>query len=191
MPSTDYQPEPGALPDRLLAWFGRNPEEELTCADIAQKFDLAERSNVLPTLATPLAREILARGRDTGGKTVIKIGPNFPAWKEGRAESPGARMAQKPRRIVRVKNPLLDLDAIQIEDTVSQAARGGNMRPVTLKAQITTLIERLRSGQSFVLPATYRHVASDAMGSWRKQHADQSYCIVREGDASIRINRTA
>lgn len=36
-----YRPESGSLAARVLAWFALNPEEELTSADIAQKFDVA------------------------------------------------------------------------------------------------------------------------------------------------------
>lgn len=58
-----YQPREGSLPARLCAFFTANPEEELSAADIAQKYD-TPAANIAANLAAPLAHGFIVRAKD-------------------------------------------------------------------------------------------------------------------------------
>lgn len=57
-----YIPRPGALPEKVLAYFAANPEECLTAEDIAEKFG-AIRSNVHTQLRAALDAGCLKQGQ--------------------------------------------------------------------------------------------------------------------------------
>lgn len=71
--SIHYTPKPGSVADQVIAFFEENPDEELTRADIAQKFDTAH-ATVDSTLQLAVARGCLVRERNRSMEMVWKLG---------------------------------------------------------------------------------------------------------------------
>lgn len=187
-PSTlRYRPESGSLAARVLAWFALNPEEELTSADIVQKFDVASSSHVSPSLTPPLAHGLLARGP---GGTGYRPGPAFAAWVEHHRQGGTVRaVAQKPQRIA--PPPPLDPFAVPIAGGVIRPT-GGRGAPMTLQFQVFTLLERLAPNTHAELPWAYRHLISAAATRYRKTHPDQQIgCTRDEARGVVVLNRYA
>ncbi len=138
MNALDYTPDTGSMPQRLLAWFAINRDEELSYRDIATKFDVASPNNVLPSLTTALAAQILQRSRDEDGHATIAVGPRFDAWLSRRNGAPATPIgagpkagpaptprAQKRRTPSKGPAPLLpDVNAIPIRTFVSRPKFG-------------------------------------------------------------------
>jgi hypothetical protein len=68
-----YTPKPGSLAHRVLTFMVLNPDEELTRADIATKFD-ANHSTIDSLLALPVTRGVLKRGRNSDMDLVWSLG---------------------------------------------------------------------------------------------------------------------
>jgi len=110
----NYTPMPGSLATRVLEFFAKNPEEELSSKDIAQKFDVSASANVSPALTTPISYDLLRRIQ--GG--AYATGPRFSAWQRAQeaAKNPAliqtapVQRAAQPRR---PPAPPLNVDAIQ------------------------------------------------------------------------------
>jgi hypothetical protein len=187
-PSTlRYRPESGSLAARVLAFFALNPEEELTSADIAQKFDVASSSHVSPSLTPPMAHGLLARGPGGAG---YRPGPAFAAWVEHhRHEGTVRAVAQKPQRIA--PPPPLDPFAVPIAGGVIRPT-GGRGAPMTLQFQVFTLLERLEPNTHAELPWAYRHLISAAATRYRKTHPDRQIgCTRDEARGVVVLNRYA
>lgn len=75
-----YQPRGDSLAARLCAFFTANPEEELSRADIAKKYDV-HPSNISGLMTSAIAHGLLAR--DSAG--VYKAGPKLLAAKDSPA----------------------------------------------------------------------------------------------------------
>lgn len=186
-----YEPTPGSLSQRVLDWFAKNPEEELTTADIARKFEVSATANVSPSLTTPCAHGLLQR--KNGG--TYEAGERFAVWQQARsaaarlqAQTSATAAVRGPRR---APAPPLDPDAIEVHAGVI-APRGGKTgcRAESLKSQVQRLLARLTPDSHVVLPVLYRHTAGDALTSWRKAHPDQQWSV-RVEDQTVIINRHA
>lgn len=188
----DYTPLPGSLPARVLDFFAKNPEEELSTKDIAQKFDVVASANVTPSLATPIVHDLLRRVQ--GG--AFAIGPRFIAWQRAQAAAQNPALiqtapVQKPAQPRRPPAPPLNVDAIQVLPGVIAPRSGATGdRSESLKSQIKRVFERMTPNSHVVLPALYRHTAGDELTRWRKAHPKESWSI-RIDPEQITINRNA
>lgn len=72
-----YQPQPGSLVDRVCRWFLINLEEDMTPADIATRFDVANRSSISALLASGVTHQLLVRAKGDDGVMVYKAGPKL------------------------------------------------------------------------------------------------------------------
>lgn len=187
----NYNPIPGSLPQRVLDWFAKNPEEELTAGDIAAKFAVSASANVSPSLATPITHDLLRRA--PGG--VYAIGPRFAAWQQARSQAMlEAALAHAPIKHAqprRASAAPIDPDAIELRPGVI-APRGGQTacRAESLRSQLLRLLGRMEPDTHVILPLDYRHTAADALTHWRKTYPKQKLSLRVDADA-ITINRHA
>lgn len=185
----NYEPQTGSLPERVLRWFALNPEEELSSADIAKKFDVAATANVLPSLSAPLAHGLLARVK--GG--TLTVGEHFAAWNKAR-QGPGyAAASVRPAVSKRADPPpLFDLEAIAINDGVVRPLRGKEGSGLCVSNQIDALFSRLQPNTHAVLPWAYRHLAKDVCTRWRKANPDKNIGVTLDAKAEkVILNRYA
>lgn len=189
----NYQPQTGSLPERVLNWFAINPEEELSSADIARKFDVAATANVLPSLSAPLAHGLLARVK--GG--ILTVGEHFAAWRLARTGG-GVASGQiihpmaRPSRQRAEPPPLFDPESIAINDGVVRPRVGKNAHGVSVSGQIDALFSRLQPATHAVLPWPYRHLAKDVCTRWRKANPGKNVGVTLDAQAEkVILNRYA
>ena len=87
-----YTPQPGSLAARVCAFFQRNPEDELSARDIAQKFD-AQGSSVPALLASCLANQLLIRDKEEAGTMVYRAGAKLSSFQS--APPPAAPLRRR------------------------------------------------------------------------------------------------
>lgn len=68
-----YHPRPTSSVGRVLAFFAHNPDEELTRADVAVKFDIAPTS-VVGTLRAAVEAGLISESRTAKGQLVYRAG---------------------------------------------------------------------------------------------------------------------
>ena len=188
----NYQPQPGSLPERVLNWFGLNPEEELSSADIARKFDVVATANVLPSLSAPLAHGLLARVKGN-----LTVGEHFQVWSQAHVSGQLASgevtrvVARVPKK--RAEPPaLFDPESILIHTGVVRPRVGSDALGMSMSGKIEALFGRLQPNTHAVLAWTYRHLAKDVATRWRKANPDKRIGVTLDAKAEqVILNRYA
>lgn len=72
-----YTPTPDGVTSRVIGFFARNPDEELTAADVAAKFQV-HKTSVPSTLARAVRVGLLTRTPDGDGLAVYRKGDLQP-----------------------------------------------------------------------------------------------------------------
>ena len=146
---TVYTPTAGSLPDRVCRYFAANPDEELSVADIALKFECV-RGGVCNALQQAVTHGLLQRGHGAGG-TTFKAGANLSAPPPPTTVAPPAALPRnsafdvaKPKR-KRVPLPPFDPDAIEIRTGVPVPPPLNHMS-ARLGSSYLRLIERIPPG---------------------------------------------
>ena len=83
---TTYSPHKGSLPDKVLAFFVDNGDEELSTIDVAEKFDATPSGAVSQKMA-PLVRMGLLESMRRGRLVHYTAGPMLASW-AGEAPAP-------------------------------------------------------------------------------------------------------
>lgn len=168
-----YSPRPDTLPHRVLQYFRRLPDEELSARDIGLKYQV-EPSSVHTNLKSAVDHGMLVRDG-----LVYKAGPNI-----GPLETPAAAPAARPKRgnytapITAADLP--DLKTLPLDDDVPLVGGGGRG---AVKVEWEPLLSRMKPGQSCMLPAkalytlrsaiTTRHKAGNGKFTLRTLPNDQ------------------
>ena len=87
--AVEYLPRRGGKAHAVVSFFGANPDEILTTADVMIKFDVREKS-VRALLEASVRVGLLSTTRErrfaTGAAMLVySAGPNLPAWWRARA----------------------------------------------------------------------------------------------------------
>lgn len=144
-----YEPREDTLPYRVLQYFRRLPDEELSARDIGLKFN-TEPGNVHIQLKTAVDHDMLARDG-----SIYKAGPSIGKLLTPTMLSPTAN-APSPARPKRASYTtpisaadLPDLATIPLEESVPLTGGG----PGRNKVDWEQLLARMKPGQSCVLPS--------------------------------------
>lgn len=182
----NYTPQSGSLVERVLDWFVKNPEEELSSADIARKFEVLATSNVIPQLAAALTHELLRRERG-----IFLAGPRFAAWVAARAEVGGVsralRAPQGERR--RTCAPLINPDDITIHPGVVSPRSGKNSTD-NLAARWRQVYARMAPNTHIEIPRIYAITTKSVLTKWRREHPDQVWTTTLSAE-TVTVNRHA
>lgn len=194
MAKKPYRPEQGGLAFRVLDWFAKNPDEELSAKDIVLKFDVISTSHVMPSLQAAIAHGLLQRAKGYGG--LLRVGPAFEEWAHLRSADQSAlppTLQQAATRARRNPPPPIDITAIEVRVGTSLPRRrvGGLHGTPTLADQMDAVIAALRPNSSVWLPIDYQYVAADALARHRKAHPEKKLLKVHENAEQISINRYA
>lgn len=198
-----YLPEPGTLPARVCAFFTLNPEEALSAADIALKFDVPA-NHVGTRLADALTHKLLERFRAEGslawqyraGRNIAAASPPAQHRPDGingtAAPFPASPLAPpvNKRGQHRNKEPLPDELLSAVESGVPMpAVRTGVKR----RTNWSLLFERMdKPGLcSSLLPLTHRIAAISAIKKRKELQQPGTFIARRVSDTHFRIWRTA
>lgn len=183
-----YTPQHGSVPYSVLAFFKANPEEELSRADIALKFDVV-RNNIDALLGQCFDHHLLRRHKvsKTGDHCVI-AGPALRAYEPPPAQAASQR---RPRviatRATRAHLPLLDMARITVEAGVQQPA--GRRPAMKGETKYDDLFAALHSvGLSAPVPLAYLAAIQKAAVS-RHKHRGERFAVRRMNGAEARVWR--
>ena len=159
-----YQPQEGSIAWKVIEFLTTNPEESLTKHDVAAKFD-KPASNIHTLLRPAVDAGVLKRETDADGELAYCLGSGTPHITANPARHPtlrpdtlmaGVKLGKLPRDIA------IDLTAIALLDDVPFPGRAG-----AAKLDWTVLFNRMRVGQSVVLPKRHRAILMKAVTRWK------------------------
>lgn len=170
--SAPYTPQQNSLAWRVVAYFRRLPDEELTHHDIALKWH-TDSKNVSKQLAEAVASNLLKRDG-----LVFSAGSDIERFDlTPQALAISDQPAPKKPRLA----PLVDIEAIEFEnipETAAQAMARVHQRWV---AKIATM----PAGKSFSMPMAHRHALRTAVTELRKKGWKLS--VLNEGEDRVRV----
>lgn len=184
-----YSPSPNSVAWRVCAYFVKHPEEELSGADVALKFDCSRDS------VTMLLRPSFEAGLLTRQGGVYSAGPALPAWKahnDSRAAKNQAEAeklaAQRATKNAPPHLPELDVDSlppvevgVPLPDSKQSMRRG--------RTKYDALFESLGAvGHSRLIPAHYVDAIKKAAAIRKKYHGE-AYLLMRVDPQMARIWR--
>lgn len=182
-----YAPQPGSLADRVCTWFRRNPDEELSAADIAQQYDVSS-SAVAASLAACYEHGLLRRDRSSGSVVTV-AGPNLKA-----RELPAAvtlltapPTKRQTSRATRTSLPELDWNLVQVAEDMPVPPKRLCVRGATKYARLFELLSR--PGLSAPIPLAYVAAVQKA-AIVRSKGGLGKYVVRRTGENEARIWRT-
>jgi hypothetical protein len=166
-----YTPRPDSLAARVVTFFRRLPDEELSARDIAEKWQ-AELKNVPVQLRLPVEAGLLS----VDG-SVYSAGPNIGRIEISAAAVERASTPAPSRAHVRT---LIDIEAIVFED-----APAGMTAPVKSHDRWVAKLRTMPAGKSFVVGSEYRHAVRTAATTLRKEGWRIS--VLAEGEDKVRV----
>ncbi len=180
--TTVYSPDPLALEFQVIQYFTTNPEEELTTADIGDKFGV-HPARVHTGLAKALEAGALARKSNAEEELVYSLGAGTTNVKPDKAKHP--TLGGKTQRVdqalagskvkkTRDRSPLPAFDAIPLEKDVPLPPAGGGH----VKTNWPALFQRMKPGESCVLPKRVRSTLGKAITDFGK---------AKLGELSLRV----
>jgi hypothetical protein len=177
-----YEPRPETLPARVVAYFRRLPEEELSSRDIGLKFD-TEPGNVHLQLKAGVEHGLFKRDG-----VIYSAGPNIgkasaASIKLSDTTPPPSAAPPRARPVRRAELP--DPTDIKLDDDVPlPAGRGGP------KVDWDPLLERMKVNQSCLLPLNARHTLSNAITARHKAQTGK-YTLRKLDAEQLRVWRVA
>jgi hypothetical protein len=179
--TSTYTPRTDSLSARVIAFFQRNPDEELDLEAITDKFD-ATRGNIHTQLARALDSDQLKRFQNGDGDWIYKAGKNLLAAKPVVNEA----AAPKPRRTIKPYEPInVDPLTVAIEDNIPIPNSKGQ------KMDWTPLLKRLKPGQSAALPIGARYTLANYVTQAKKDKLGEFTMRILKEKEQVRVWRTA
>jgi hypothetical protein len=179
-----YTPRAGSVADRVIRFLADNPDEVLSAADIAVKFD-ATRNNVHTLMALAVTAGMVTRTEDPDeGELVYRIGHGAaPAPAPTPAADFGAHRPFPGKRRSAVS---IDVSTIRLDNNVPLP----NEERLSLRDQFMALMRRMAKEQSFAVVAEARHSLSAAATALKKDGAGE-WTIRDAGNGHIRCWRVS
>ena len=185
---TPYTFRSDGLPGRVVAFFQRNPDEELDLEAITEKFD-ATRGNIHTLLAKTIELAILVRTTNKDGEYIYRAGKNLPrlpgvdmdaVYTPARAKA-ATKGYQSPRKAV-------DINALKVEEDVPFAGTANHKG----QAKWQPLFDKLtKAGQSVALPADVRGAVGAAAAKINRTKTNGSFRVAMTGPDTCRVWRIA
>lgn len=168
---TPYIPKADSLAARVATFFRRFPDEELSIADIALKWQ-TDPKNIPVQLERCVEAGLLVRSGSVyfAGPDIVRI--DLTPMTMAMADT-------KPKSRGHVRT-VIDIEAIEFEDApigVSAAEKVHDRWMAKMKT--------MPAGKSFVAPAQYRHALRSAVTALRKQGWKLS--VLNEGEELVRV----
>lgn len=179
----NYTPRTDSLTGRVIAFFQRNPEEELGLEEIHDKFD-ATRGNIHTQLGQAVDAGLLLRDRNHDGDYIYRAGPAMGTPAPTPASMPGAPPAPKgyasPRHF-------LDLAALQVDEGVPCILFNGNRAQSKWEPLFAKLT---KPTQSIAVPSHIKGALAAAANKRNKEKRG-TFRVAMTGPGEARIWRVA
>lgn len=181
MTKTPYTPRANSLVARVVNFFHRNPEEELSLDDICEKFE-TQRLTIHTTFSAAREAGLLDRYRNSDGEYLYKAGPSIE-------QARGVNIDAVHERNIKPKSPAItdpcDPEKIRIDDNVA-------IPPVRKKEpKWMPLLKRMKLGQSAEIPLKDQFTLRRDMSIAKREGVGNYTLRVNETAQTIRIWRTA
>lgn len=180
-----YIPRQGSLPERVLNFFMKHQDEELSIADIAIKFEV-NADGVGPTLGRAVAAGLLAKPKDG----VFRAGPQLLGLNMDALQNPsgfkrwlaakGLDEAQGRGAVAALPDPA----SIKIEPGVAIP------EPMSAQqARYVTVFAAMKIGDSFEIPHAAGKTLINSARRWGKG-VGRNFLLRRISESAARIWRT-
>ena len=180
MKNTTYLPKIGTLPAQVITFFAANPDEELTCMDIAEKFTCS-RHSVHTNLAMCVDAGLLKR---------ITNADSDPAYIATEFTSSAARRIAAttlaPKRRKPTPRHAVPLDKLKVEDDI-QIPTTSTIKGIDKWAPVFDKLKK--PGQSIELPIEARGAVGAAMTKRNQKLGKRMFCIRIMSETTCRIWR--
>lgn len=172
-----YAPLTDSLAGKVCQYFRDNPDEELSAADIAMKWDV-ERHSISALLTAPVAHKLLTRST-TKSVPIYCAGPNLMTCAPSGAHEPQQR---RPRACL----PPLDITPFTVVRKPPPPKRAG-----VITTDWPALFVQMKADGDAIegLPATYYGSAAKAAQAWAK--ANNCKLELRKAGDTFGLYRTA
>lgn len=184
-----YRPHRDSVPGRVIAFFQANPDEELTVADIIEKFETGA-SNVHNILGPAVQAGLLKRHQNNDLEYVYELATRKaqPALRSVGSGSPfvGKPSGHATRRHNDQVLATFDPAKIAIEDGVPVPSRGPTARS---RVDLSPLLQRLKPGQSACLPIAARYGLVKAVTDLHKAGKPRYTTRANKAAGEIRVWR--
>jgi DNA-binding IscR family transcriptional regulator len=145
-----YQTKPGSVADRVLKFFAANPDELLSAADVALKFDVPVDHVFNQLRGAVDAGLLIKKPGPVAGRVLYAPGRN-PALGKARSGFDLGDMARRGKR------GAVDVSALAVRDGVPLPPRQD------LSGQLLALLLSLKEGQSVEVPVAVRGTLARAV----------------------------
>ncbi len=189
-----YKPRLDSIPGRVVSWFRENPEEELTSADIIEKFETGQQ-HIHTVLGPAVEAGLLARHKNedlelvyhlagkSKGRPALQAVANAPS-----SSSPFGAPKRSRQNPAATKAALssIDLAALPIEDNVP-------LPPGRHNGGIdwTPLLKRLKVNQSAAVPYLARFTLRNALNTAHKSDKARYALRIDKQAEQLRVWRIA
>ena len=187
-----YRPRADTLPAQVVAFFTRNPDEELTLDDISDKFDCT-RGNIHTQLGKCIEHNLLKRGQNKDGEYAYTRGPNCP--KQDGVDMDAVHNATQARLLTTAINKgkpgtvitvLPDPNQVMVDDGIPiPTVTNGKAR-----RSWTPLLTRLKPSQSAALPLAAKFTLLRDITDLHKAHAPRYTVRTFKDQNQLRVWRT-
>lgn len=188
MRTDTYTPAPGSLAYRVLEWFQKNPEEELTIADIAGKFD-AQRGGISGHLKIAVDKGVLKYSQNEDLIYVYTLSEEHRDMKLRTAKVKVERPSVPARGQVKLPPASLDFSALKPEKGVPLLGKSRSAAGVSKWEPLFKLLTE--PDTSVEIPAEWKSAVAAQATKLNVQHkkaGQKTYYMVRiTGEGKARV----
>jgi hypothetical protein len=187
-----YIPQPGSVAYRVLDWFKKNPEEELSVADIARKLDVP-RNNVVSSLRVAVDRGVLRYEQNDDLTYVYSLTEAHRDFELKQAQAKPERPSMPARGRVTLPPSALDFRALKPEKGVPLVGKSLGEAGVSKWAPLFAMLTE--PDMSVEFPAEWKTAVAAQATKLNVQHSKAQeptrYKVRLTGDGKARVWRTA
>jgi hypothetical protein len=192
MSSSAYIPQPGSVAYRVLDWFQKNPEEELTEQDIVSKFGIA-RASVSGSLKPAVDKGVLQYLVNDDAVYVYTLSADHKSLKLRLAEAKPDRPSMRARGAVKLPPSALDFSVLKPEKGVPLVGKSLGEAGVSKWAPLFAMLTE--PDMSVEFPAEWKTAVAAQSTKLNVQHHKAQeptrYKVRLTGDGKARVWRVA
>lgn len=192
MSQPPYTPLPGSVAYRVLDWFKKNPQEELTVADVAKKFDVS-RGGVSSSLKSAVDKGVLQYSQNEDMIYVYTLTEAYRDMKLRQEEAKPERPSVPARGKVTLPPSALDFSVLKPEKGVPLVGKSLGEAGVSKWAPLFAMLTE--PDMSVEFPAEWKTAVAAQSTKLNVQHNKAKeptrYKVRLTGDGKARVWRVS